>query len=361
MKQSLLGHLAFEFTQSPENLATNALSFIFNRSVAVNQAFVRLISQGAPTSPANLRFDCQICVQDEAKDTEVSTNAIADLVGVDNTGKRKIICEAKFWAGLTEHQPVTYLKRFPDASILLFIAPSKRFVLLWDELIRRCNESKMELKRSVSIADGFKTVPIKQRPVLALISWRMILNTLQHSAEADGDRETMSDIKQLQGLCDRMDENAFLPVRSDELTSDTGRRILQYCNLVDEITDSLVTLGIASVKGLKSTAWEGAYGRYMYIRRHACLLHVNCHMWNEYMSTPIWFQIWKVGRDKEWSFASEAKTKLTKLEMEEPSRLIQIKNELFVPLFIPVGNEKSQAVESLVAQVREVTNVLATI
>ena len=53
--------------------------------------------------------------------------------------------------------------------------------------------------------------------------------------------------------------------------------------------------------------------------------------------------------------------KLVKLEMEEPSRLIQIGDELFVPLYIQTGVEKSDIVASLLKQLHEVIDAIATI
>jgi len=57
----------------------------------------------------------------------------------------------------------------------------------------------------------------------------------------------LADIAQLQGLCERMDEEAFLPLRSEELTGQGAARVLQYCQLADRVTDIMVEEGIASI------------------------------------------------------------------------------------------------------------------
>src|SRR3972149_877420 len=358
MKNSLFGHLAFGFSNSPENLATEALCFILNRSETSNKAFVRFISQTKATLPSNLKFETQIHISGNSsgvpEERNISGDFRPDFVGKDSSNKHVVIGEVKFGAALTDNQPVTYLKRFTESSVLVFIAPSKRLSLLWSELIRRCKESGLEYQQAIIVDDEFKTTTFDKYPVLALTSWRRVVNSMQHAVEADGDTDTLSDIMQLQGLCNRMDETAFLPVQSEELTSDIGKRILQYCGLVDEITETLVNSGVASTKGLQKTSWSGAYGRYMVVRDHGCLLHFNSHLWNEYGATPIWFQIKKVGTGKNWSFASEAKTKLIKLELEEPSRLIHIEDRLYVPLFIPIGVEKSDIIKYLLKQIQEV-------
>ena len=47
---------------------------------------------------------------------------IPDLVTYDESGAERLLLEAKFWAGLTSNQPVTYLQRLPKdkPSALLF-------------------------------------------------------------------------------------------------------------------------------------------------------------------------------------------------------------------------------------------------
>ena len=366
MKNSLFGHLVFGFSSSPENLATEAFCFILNRSEIANKAFVRFISQTNAALPSNLKFETQIHISGNSSGVpEEESNTLGDFrpdfAGKDNSNKHVVIGEVKFWAGLTDNQPVTYLKRFPESSVLVFIAPSRRLSLLWPELIRRCKESGLEPQDTTIVDDEFKITTFDKYPILALTSWRKVVNSIQHAVEADGDTDTLSDILQLQGLCNRMDETAFLPIQSEELTSNIGKRILQYCDLVDEITETLVNSGVASIKGLQKTSWSGATGRYMVIHSHGCLLHFNSQLWRDYGATPIWLQIQKVGTGKNWSFASEAKTKLIKLELEEPSRLLQIEDRLYVPLFIPTGVERSDVKKSLLKQIQEVTDILATV
>jgi len=47
--------------------------------------------------------------------------------------------------------------------------------------------------------------------------------------------------------------------------------------------------------------------------------------------------------------------------MEEPSRLFQIGDELYVPIFIPMGVEKDDVVRSLIQQIQEIIDILATV
>lgn len=54
---------------------------------------------------------------------------------------------------------------------------------------------------------------------LALTSWRAVLSFILHALETQGDVLAAADVQRLQGLCERMDSDAFLPSSSEELTA----------------------------------------------------------------------------------------------------------------------------------------------
>ena len=71
------------------------------------------------------------------------TVLVPDLAVFGHDGQERILLEAKFWAGLTENQPGTYLARLPDdgaTSVLLFVAPEARLESIWTELRRRTED-----------------------------------------------------------------------------------------------------------------------------------------------------------------------------------------------------------------------------
>lgn len=353
MSHSLFGHLAFNFSKSPENLATEALSFILNRSHIAQESLIRYLSQTAVQLPNKLRFRTQSGGED---------GSIPDLIGVDNQGQLTIVLEAKFWAGLTENQPVAYIRRLQKESgnLLIVIAPSRRFPTIWPELLRRCHEAKLNPQATTKVSRDFYVASIDETCSMSLVSWHAVIHHIQESVKAENDLETLSDLVQLQGLCERMDEEAFLPIRSEELTSDLGTRIIQYCEIVDEIANTLVAEKIASKKGLRASSSGGAYWQYMLIYGHGCRLQFNPVFWKSLRATPIWFGIKKVAV-KQWVFARETKEKLVRLEMEEPTRLFQIYDELLIPLYIPTNVEKADVVTSLLTQLYEVIDVMRTV
>ncbi|MEW5985524.1 MAG: hypothetical protein AB1791_02720 [Chloroflexota bacterium] len=344
--QSLFGHVATLFSTHPENLATESLNFILNRSIVAERAFLDYIRQLDIALPETLSFRTQMGGKD---------NAIPDLVGVDADGQQVIIVEAKFWAGLTNNQPVTYLKRLPPQdSILLFIAPAMRFSTLWSELVRRCQESDLSIVEERPLGGEFLAAKTVTSHVLALTSWRSILAFIRRTLEAAGEIEAASDVAQLQGLCQRMDDNAFLPLRSEELTANIGRRVYQFCQLVNDVTNMALSEGLASTEGLRATGGFGWYGRYMKLFDIPCLLKFDANLWARYRETPIWLRVY----GKDWKFSQSIKDALAQLELADPVRLILVNDELVVPMCIPIGVEKNQVVAELMTQFREVANLL---
>ena len=84
---------------------------------------------------------------------------------------------------------------------------------------------------------------------------------------AAADSHTEADLRQLQGLCEREDGEAFLPLRSEEFGLDFPRRMLGFRRLVDDATDRGIRAGFISVKDLKVTPQAWGYGRYLHLAR----------------------------------------------------------------------------------------------
>ncbi len=345
--ETLFGYLANRFSSQPENLATEALNYIINRSAIAKQAFLHYIAQTTVNFTTDLYFQTQAVGSDKT---------IPDLIGIDLDGDQVLIIEAKFWAGLTDNQPVAYLNRLPKNknSLLLLIAPRKRFPTLWPELIRRCKNDDIAIEKVSQISNDLRIGHIDANRVLALSSWQSILSYVFRKLDTSGQTQIASDVMQLQGLCEQMDSESFLPIRSEELASSNGRRIWQYCELVDEITEQLKTEHQISTKGLRASAGFGYYGRNMKISDFGCFLHFNVELWSDARETPLWLMV----KSADWNFSKVAKEYLSKLELETPSRLLEFTDGLYIPLFLPISVEKDEVVKSLLAQMHEIIEYL---
>lgn len=352
MTLSILGYLSTRFAASPENIATEALNFVLGKSRIIRDSFVEYLNQAGIDLAGNLIFKTQVAGDD---------NSIPDLIGFDNSGESVLICESKFWAGLTSNQPITYINRLPSSknAILIFIAPSKRFSTLWAELINRCSIKGIDVKETKSVGNNLIVGKINAYHYLGLCSWGSLLSYLYNRASINDLKETADDIRQLSSLCERMETDAFLPLHSEEMSPSHGIRYLHYHQIVDEVTEILVRLKMVSTDGLRATPSYGRYTRYMKTTNYGLGLQFSPEYWSKFRETPIWLSIKEISLAKNvWVFPSRARENLIGLEIAQPSRLIVHDDFLLVPLYLPLGKEKSEVVNSIVEQVKEVLELL---
>src|SRR4029077_20977492 len=164
--------------------------------------------------------------------------------------------------------------------------------------------------------------PVSSSHLLALSSWRTLLSHLQVALNAEGDVAALSDIAQLQGLCNRMDDEAFLPVRSEELSAAVPSRLIQLNRVLDEVVDRAVRENLAVISGFRAQGGAGWYFRNMLLSGCGCVLEVNSEHWAKRRSTPIWLSVQEVRQDKSWALTQGLKDALAPLELEDAPRVI---------------------------------------
>jgi hypothetical protein len=210
-RQTLFGHLATQFSNSSEDLATESLNFILENKKA-KELFLRFIEQMGVKLTTEVGFKTQSRQKDHSR---------PDLVGIDSTGNNVIIVESKFWAGLTDMQPVNYIDSLPDneIGILLFIAPKIRLPTLWPEIIIRLKENGIDFTNPIMKEIWGKSYlgRINEYHSIAITSWRSLLDYIISGLESEGLREVAADAMQLRGLTESQDTDAFLPIKSEEL------------------------------------------------------------------------------------------------------------------------------------------------
>ncbi|WP_438013774.1 hypothetical protein WMF18_22880 [Sorangium sp. So ce315] len=349
MTETLFAHLATRFGPHPENLATEALGYILRRSLPARDALRDLLREVGVIVPSSLIYRNQVAGGDGAQ---------PDLVGFDDHGNQRLIVEAKFWAGLTSHQPVTYLDRLPrDGGTLVFVVPAARVTLIWGELLRRCTDAEISLQESQTSIPDVRLGTLGDGRRLVLVSWRALLDPIGFRLEAADDRRAREDVVQLRGLCERMDAEAFLPVTSEELTTQVYRRVIEFGRLVDEVSTALARQGVASMKGLRAIAGNGYSGRYLRLRGVGCFLVCDVRKWMKFAPTPLWLSVFGVRWDK--SDASAVRRALAPLESANPPRMFMAGDGFpTVALEVRVGAERGAVVKSLLDQVNAVADLL---
>jgi hypothetical protein len=342
--------MALRFSAHPENLATEALLYLLHSHPSCRDAFERWTqSFGAPVEPLHWR-------------TQYSTESggVPDLVGLDSAGELAVAVEAKFWASLTDHQPVTYLAklRANPPGLLLFLGPAVRDGRLWGELLRRAAAAEL-LDAAAPTHTSARRIVLANGRVLGLATWTGVLAVLEDAAVQAADPIARNDIVQLAGLCTRMDTEAFLPLQSEELTGFNGRRVWQFCALVNRATEELAQTGLASLKSFEGTALGTSagtlfWGRYMNLGGVRCLLRFAPLAWANDRDTPIWLQVGlrsvpTVPTIREW---------LLPLDIAEPDRVFSRDTFVDVAIDLPTGEDEGVVTAAIVEQVRLVAERL---
>lgn len=138
-RQTVFSHIVQKrFSRVNEDVATDALSFILQNSESARNGMMKLL-RGLVSDLPDLRFRTQ--------QTEGSIRP--DMCGFHQTEPRVFI-ENKFWAGLTDNQPVTYLRQlasYTQPSVLLMVVPEAREHVLWRELRRRLEDQAITMSK----------------------------------------------------------------------------------------------------------------------------------------------------------------------------------------------------------------------
>ena len=345
-KDTLFGHLAMRFGSHPENLATEALGYILRRSDVAREALGLALEQAGVKVPAGLHFVNQVSSDD---------NARPDLVGLDDDGGQPLIIEAKFWAGLTENQPATYLARLPkdaDGSLVV-IAPEKRISLLWHELLDRCKDAKLQAVESPS-AGSFPVARVGRDHTISVVSWRALLVTVMTRLQMSGDHATAGDVGQLLGLCERMDEDAFLPLTSEDIGENIGRRVWDLAGLVESVIEQAGQENLCVLKGGKFSGGRGYYGRLVCVGKRWYGIYFSAWTWKTFGRSPIWFQ----GSTYDSANYQSIRDALAGLATMVPPRLYLHDEQPFVPLLLKRGVERDEVVKYLLEQLREIVGLL---
>ena len=337
---TLFSRVVPKFTPRLEDVAVEALGHILTESAAARQALQQMLSAGGVGIGAIGKVRTQATGQRGER---------PDLAIENEDGTERALIEAKFWAGLTDNQPVSYLSRLQsvdEPSALLFVVPMQRMETLWPEVCRLAREAKFDVLpdsetgdlRSAAIGDGGRR--------LMLTSWAALLSAM--AAQSGGDPAVLADIQQLRGLTEQMDSEAFLPLRPEELGPGFARRMRQLPSLIDDVTDRARDLGWVSTKGLVRTPLTSGYGRYVQLAGVYARLDVNLDHWAERGDTPLWLWLYNVNDLDEEAICARLETYvLTKTG-------VPLSDDWVLPLMLPTGVEYEAVLNAVVTTLVEI-------
>jgi len=331
-----------------------SLCFILENSLSARKVFSNYLSTVAGVEPfPDLFFSIQVVGEGKER---------PDLIGVDQNNNELLVCEAKFWAGLTVNQPLAYLKRLREngndaEKALVFICPHERIPNLWGELVRLCKNSN---KCSIEDGDEDRRIVVDGIP-MGIVSWRAINEILMQALSSEHS-PLVKDLYQLEGLCEQMDLTAFKPFTPEDFGVDRAQRIMSYNYIVDRVADELIHKMNASTKGVKTTPTKTGYVRYLGLPLYnlGISVQINHEYWLNYADTPFWFTLRNVGKGH-WEYAREAHEALRGLEYSIPKKMFLDKTSggiLCIPLFAPLYAHEDEVVRCLVDSIKEVLIIL---
>lgn len=348
---TLLAELAPRFTVQLENTATSALWAVLRMHRSARTALTGLLKgAGIPNLPPLVFFE----------QPRGSDGTIPDLVGRDREDHQRLIVEAKFGASLTANQPAKYLGRLSEdpGGVLLFLAPERRRTLLWEEVA----EATRGAGEAVGVhrdMGGVLWAQLSSNRCLALTSWRTLLRCLAQDAVSRQDELYRSNIRQLEGLCDRMDMETFVPLGQGELDQDTGKRIRQCGELVDEVARRLVRRDGMRASGTSGGSQAG-YVKWVEYRQIVGLaLHFHPYLWATKGVSPIWAEFKAVTRPNTWQTHPGILMYLEHRSSDDAMGLEELGGNPCVPIPLPPQLEWEPLVEHVCSRAMKLLEGIA--
>lgn len=141
-----------------------------------------------------------------------------------------------------------------------------------------------------------------------------------------------------------MDTEAFLPVRVEELTNlEVPRRLVGLADLIRDLSEQAVAMGIADRKGLVPThGWYSA-GRYLKIGPAGAWLGIDHENWSRYGISPLRLEF----HNTEWG---RSPLVLEALKSWIPPRLFEQDARAMIPLTVLPNVTREIVLEDLLKQ-----------
>lgn len=345
----VLSHIVrTRFSGELEDVATEALAYVLSSSQGARVGMMKLL-RGVQVDLTDLVFVTQ----------RGSEGGRPDLCGM-NGERVYVYSEHKFWAGLTDQQPVQYLRTIASSArhdgVLLFVGPEARVASLWGELIHRCRGAGVVVHESTPAAGVVRSVRTDIGPHLVLTTWHRLLSVLR--LEVAGDSEVLADIDQLQALCASVDRFGWQPFQGEALSDQaTPAMLIQIRDVVDAVASIGVERDSLSVDGLKAVRTMDLLGRYVLLQRARAGAFIGLHLphWRAHGATPMWLTC----SGTSWSRGAEYGPKVQSWALATDTPFVgEGPNGFGVGLRLQTGVDIEQVAQSVLAQLIDIEQAM---
>ncbi len=343
---SILADFVLRHAAHPENAASDALQTVLRRSPASMDGLVAFLAIVGVREMGIPWVDREVTGEGGER---------PDFVVRDGQGQERCVVEAKFWAGLTENQPLAYLRRLSgtQGTAVAFVCPPSRVDALWAELRLRCSEEGVVLTES-PLREG-RSATTSLGPLLAVLPWQVLLSHLLQEAERQHDDSAATDLRQVFGLAGRLDQEAFAPLHARDLGPEVAQRVLWHIQTVNDVQARLLEEGLATSAGQRR-AGADFYGRFLRVEGVRFWMGLWWGAWASGPATPLWLQLHDDDPER-WGLGHAA---LDRLESQGRLSVSDYGGYVAVPLFPPLGREYDVVVSAVVDLVRLVATELRT-
>ncbi len=352
--QTVFSHVVQKrLSQENENVATTALAFILDTHESARNGMVRLLRGVVPELP-RLWFRTQ----------QTDGNSRPDMWGYNDEGKPYVFVENKFWAGLTDNQPVSYLRILAKnayPTILLIVAPHAREQPLLRELKRKLNEAEISTTEQAAAAGALHSLATGIGPILVLTSWAKLLSFLE--LEVIDDKAAKSDLLQLRALCEEVESDSFAPFSAEQFSNQqTPAFVLQLMSIVQASVEKAVSEKVGDFRGVAkrwTTPYPGRYFRFSDFEHGPGIwLVIHFELWKAHGGIPLWalFSPTSFGR------SHEVRPLLEPWAAKRGIFTTTYNNDTFaLAIDIPFGEEKDTVIRAIVDRFRKIAEVVSVL
>ena len=271
-----------------------------------------------------------------------------DLAAYDETGKERLLLEAKFWAGLTSNQPVTYLQRLPKdrPSALLVVAPPVRLDELWQQLRGRVSAEGGLAPSNEIVEPEIRWCDVGEHRKLILTCWRFLLDSIAAQASS-AVAQTVNDLHQLQDMAEL---RGLVPPRRDPLTPEFPRSLPLLYALIDDTVERLIERSLAEIPGgaYRPTVHHDYSVRYFtFCGVKSASFGIYFRDWRTYHHSPCWFTL---------HYADLGSGAMDVL-LKEPFNAHRKGTHLYIPIHLNGGRYKD-VLDSIVEQITRIAMLI---